>query len=553
MALEKKPKKEYKFRPLEGLYKRTRIDRKGKRVTSEFWSIEYFVNGVRYREQTTTTDRNEASVIRAETIKRKEAELLAPEDKKLGRTLFKAFCMNFHLPELMKQDVKECILEYEPDILSRLLEYPAMTEFEYKRQKNRLSEKNRSVLETQIKHHCETIAPYVVDSDEFKIQVEKLIQDKLERQIIWHLRIKKQTYKNMVNAFRILEPEFGNLPLEDITYQHLKAYRTTLSEGIVVNNKVVVAVKRPATRNKRLNFVRATMARALEMDYIDAAKLLDIRRDKSEDEDNEKKVVTTYEERQEIIRVAFGDNSQLRDILHLLDETKITQYKILRLTWSQVFLDVAEPYISADGDWIILSPEAIDILKRRLVVRRQNIPQVFYHPKTLRLYNNFDLANDSIQIRDIVQFVMYSGLRQTNALRLRWKLVKDLDTDAPGIGVRKTKNKDPLFVGINSLAAEALRSRLRFKQDDIPFVFYNKNTRRPFDKVEKQFNAIMKEVGRPDITFHGLRHIFMTMLAETGASTHDLMHFGGQRKVESVNRYVNRDLESQVKVVAKLR
>ena len=252
----------------------------------------------------------------------------------------------------------------------------------------------------------------------------------------------------------MLQKEFGGMLLSKISGDDIKEYRATLEdEGLAAS-----------TRNKRCGQIKHVFTIAKELKYVSDAKLVDVRRDSQEEENNERHIETTLKERKKILKIALKT-----------------------------------PYL-----W------------------------------------------------ELICISIYSGLRRNRLFRLRWDQVF-LDDDVPYYSISKDKNGDSNRVPLSPQAINVLKARLLVKRDFIPWVFYNPETNMPYGNVDKAFHRIVTEAGRPDLRWHDLRHIFCTLVADTGVALQDLMSVSGHKDPEMAMRYINRSLKSRRRIVANLR
>ena len=161
------------------------------------------------------------------------------------------------------------------------------------------------------------------------------------------------------------------------------------------------------------------------------------------------------------------------------------------------------------------------------------------------------IALKSPYLWELMCFSIYSGLRRNREFRLRWDQVF-LDDEVPFYSISKDKNGESNRVPFSPQAIEVLNACLQVKSDFIPWVFYNPLTNKPYDNVDKAFQAVVTEVGRPDLRWHDLRHIFCTLVADTGVGLYDLMSVSGHKDPKMAIRYINRAIINRQRIVANL-
>lgn len=139
-----------------------------------------------------------------------------------------------------------------------------------------------------------------------------------------------------------------------------------------------------------------------------------------------------------------------------------------------------------------------------------------------------------------------TGLRLGSISALRWRDVL-LDGEAPHIDVARTKNGDPHRAALLPFVAEELRSWRRLSpkrgRDDLVFVRRNPN---------KALKSALRLARLPEEwTFHHLRHIAASLLAQSGASVLEITQTLGQRSTSMAMRYAHLNTTSQRAALAK--
>jgi len=137
-------------------------------------------------------------------------------------------------------------------------------------------------------------------------------------------------------------------------------------------------------------------------------------------------------------------------------------------------------------------------------------------------------------LRDMVQFSIATGLRQSNVTRLQWKQIC-LARKHLWISADEHKNGKPHGVPLNELALDVLTRR----QGDHPtHVFtYEGN---PITQVNtKAWRNALIRAGIADFRWHDLRHTFATWHREAGTPTHELQRLGGWKTQSMVERYAH--------------
>ena len=74
---------------------------------------------------------------------------------------------------------------------------------------------------------------------------------------------------------------------------------------------------------------------------------------------------------------------------------------------------------------------------------------------------------------------------------------------------------------------------------DLPHVFYNKGTDKPYHQVQRSFQAALKKAGITDFKFHDLRHTFASHLAMSGVELITIKELLGHKDMTMTLRYAH--------------
>jgi integrase len=144
------------------------------------------------------------------------------------------------------------------------------------------------------------------------------------------------------------------------------------------------------------------------------------------------------------------------------------------------------------------------------------------------------LAELPDHLRDMAQFSVATGLRQSNVTRLQWKQVS-LERRHLWVGADQHKNGRAHAVPLNELAMQVLLKRKGghpaqvFTYEGIPVTQVNTKAWR---------NALVR-AGIHDFRWHDLRHTFATWHREVGTPTYELQRLGGWKTPSMVERYAH--------------
>lgn len=133
-----------------------------------------------------------------------------------------------------------------------------------------------------------------------------------------------------------------------------------------------------------------------------------------------------------------------------------------------------------------------------------------------------------------VKFLLFTGLRKGELLKLAWK---DVDIDRKLVFLRDPKGGKDQVLPLSDKAVETLRSVPRLQE--IPFIFYaTKGGKRASFRYPWQ--RIKKAAGLPaDFRLHGLRHHFASSLVSAGVDLFSVSKLLTHKDVQTTMRYAH--------------
>ena len=226
---------------------------------------------------------------------------------------------------------------------------------------------------------------------------------------------------------------------------------------------------------------------------------------------------------------------------NVAQSTKAKRYRLvrsfLRWTMDQDLLDV-NPITRA------VQPKAQDKLPR--LVRPEDMERICIALKAdyERKVNTFNGVHehDLIWTIPLFWFALYSGMRIGELARLRWE---HIDFEKRLIYILKQKNRKQQTIPLNIKVAEILTDVERGEPEE--YVFRSPQTH-PTQRKVKSFKCIVgrifqryrKAAGLPTgLCFHGLRHGFCTLLAESGKSAVIIKAAARHANIQTSMRYVH--------------
>lgn len=149
---------------------------------------------------------------------------------------------------------------------------------------------------------------------------------------------------------------------------------------------------------------------------------------------------------------------------------------------------------------------------------------------------------DAPHIRDMAEFTLATGMRETNVTRLTWDHV-DLDRRIAWVGMAQSKSKKALSVPLSRTAVDVLK-RWHHKHSERVFVFKGQPIRRANKRAWKA--ALQAEGLRPhegyhpdNFRWHDLRHTWASWHVQAGTPLEVLQQLGGWSSLAMVMRYAH--------------
>jgi integrase len=134
--------------------------------------------------------------------------------------------------------------------------------------------------------------------------------------------------------------------------------------------------------------------------------------------------------------------------------------------------------------------------------------------------------------KDIVITAVNTGMRKGEILGLTWD---NVDLKHGFILLHMTKNGERREIPINDTLRSVFQSITR--RLDIPYVFYDSVTGKPYQDVKRSFNTALRRAGIKDFHFHDLRHTFASHLVMAGVDITTVSRLLGHKSLTMTLRY----------------
>lgn len=147
-------------------------------------------------------------------------------------------------------------------------------------------------------------------------------------------------------------------------------------------------------------------------------------------------------------------------------------------------------------------------------------------------------ALESQPLRDCAEFSIATGVRENNALELRWDQI-DLSRCVAWFYADQMKGKAPHGIPLNDDAMAILRKRRGCHK---VYVFPNPDTGKPYYKASNRiwYAALRKsKLKGTGVVWHTLRHTWASWFVMNGGTLQELMALGGWKSYSMVLRYAH--------------
>jgi integrase len=126
---------------------------------------------------------------------------------------------------------------------------------------------------------------------------------------------------------------------------------------------------------------------------------------------------------------------------------------------------------------------------------------------------------------------LHTGARANELLQAKWR---DIDLERGLWTIPDSKNLSPRTVPLNSELFELLKPLQGLPE---AYVVTRNGKPIPVEDLSKAFKRAVRRVGRGDLRFHDLRHIFASRLLANGASLPEIAALLGHKTLSISARY----------------
>ncbi len=235
-----------------------------------------------------------------------------------------------------------------------------------------------------------------------------------------------------------------------------------------------------------------------------------------------------------MLRKAFGETELNQITTQALEQLQSDMLKAGNLpgTVNRKF-DVLKNMFTKAGDWDMISEEALKRVRKCKRLKMEN--------KRLR-YLSRDECNDLVNacdthLKPVVIMALCTGMRRGEILNLEWDKHVDLKHGFLLLTEDLTKNGTRREIPIDDVLRATLQGITR--QLDVPYVFYDPATGKPYSDVKKSFRSACRRAKIRDFRFHDLRHTFASQMVMSGADIMSVSKLLGHKSLTMTNRYAH--------------
>ena len=239
------------------------------------------------------------------------------------------------------------------------------------------------------------------------------------------------------------------------------------------------------------------------------------------------------------MRESFG-NKRLREFTYQLVEQFQTDlmakqqekksFQHLKPATVNKGIGILKAMLKKAVDWSLLD-ESI----HKTISKVKHLPE---NNKRLRYLTTEEAASLVSQcdqhLKPVVTFALNTGCRLGEILSLKWDQV-DLKHGFILLDITKTDSRRE--IPINATLKGVLQGLTR--RLDVPYVFFEPTTGKPFQRLKRSFPTALKRAGIRDFKFHDLRHTFASHLVMSGIDITTVSRLLGHKSLTMTLRYAH--------------
>lgn len=146
-----------------------------------------------------------------------------------------------------------------------------------------------------------------------------------------------------------------------------------------------------------------------------------------------------------------------------------------------------------------------------------------------------------IDLTDIINFAIFTGLRQANILGCRYDSHIDIENGLLKYTAAEVKGKRAHIIPIASILENMIRRRPRGLTS--PYLFFRHGQPYTRFQIDHYFKQALSEAKIKDFRFHDLRHTLASWLAMSGAGANHIQQILGHADLKMSQRYTHLSVE----------
>ncbi|MDP2805373.1 MAG: site-specific integrase [Gallionellaceae bacterium] len=186
--------------------------------------------------------------------------------------------------------------------------------------------------------------------------------------------------------------------------------------------------------------------------------------------------------------------------------------------------------------WSVTQTNPCEKIKRNEEVSRDRFIQ---HDELTRFFDALQIE-PNITIRDYIWLSLLTGARRTNVLSMQWS---EISLHEGTWRIPMTKNGTPQLVPLSPAALELLKSRRKFIDESVPFVFPSIGVTGHLVEPRKGWERLLVEAGLTNLRIHDLRRTMGSWQAKTGASLSVIGKSLNHKSVQTTAIYARLDID----------
>ena len=180
----------------------------------------------------------------------------------------------------------------------------------------------------------------------------------------------------------------------------------------------------------------------------------------------------------------------------------------------------------------------------------KEIDAILSYPDHMHKFCNRQSRKNTLQVIDIVKFILATGRRIQEVTHLK---KKDIHFELKSYLITKDKtaktNPTPKIAPLSDITISILKPLANGRQDEDYIFQDDSGNQLEISVLRQRFSKILKRLGIEGVTFKELRHSFATYLLKAGVSKEDIQALLFHTSVKTTEIYAHAMLESLDKAI----